>query len=157
MCKTLHIDWTKCTGCGTCTDICSASAVGGFAEDASRIRILRDEPRAAFVPRVCLQCEQHPCVSACPVNAIQWKERPLLVTVLESACTGCGSCAAVCPFDGVTISHGKALICNLCGGDPACAKACFSGALQWGEGRMSSMLLEKNENRVAELRRRKGE
>jgi Fe-S-cluster-containing dehydrogenase component len=46
-------------------------------------------------------------------------------------CTGCGICVHVCPYGAASRdpeTH-KALICDLCDGDPECAKICPEGAL----------------------------
>lgn len=134
MSKTLGIDWRKCIGCGSCADVCSARILGSYSNDGSRIRILRSELHAIFLPILCLQCEEHPCVASCPVGAIQFAEEGCpRVSVLEAVCVGCGSCAEVCPHRGVVIFRGKAMMCDLCSGNPACVQMCYSGALQWSE------------------------
>ena len=49
----------------------------------------------------------------------------------ESLCVGCGTCVDACPF-GMAALHpesGLAIICDLCGGDPACVKRCVTGAI----------------------------
>jgi anaerobic carbon-monoxide dehydrogenase iron sulfur subunit len=48
----------------------------------------------------------------------------------EALCDGCGACVDACPFDTMVVV-GKALKCNTCHGDPACAASCPSGALVW--------------------------
>jgi Fe-S-cluster-containing dehydrogenase component len=52
-----------------------------------------------------------------------------------SACIGCAACVDACPF-GVATLHpvaGTAIICDLCGGDPACVKRCATGAIVYAE------------------------
>lgn len=55
------------------------------------------------------------------------------VVVDEERCTGCGFCAAACPWGVITLDPvtGKALKCDLCGGDPACVKECPENALRF--------------------------
>jgi len=48
------------------------------------------------------------------------------VIVDSEKCIGCGNCIDICSGD-VPKLHpqtGKALICDLCGGDPECVKVC---------------------------------
>jgi len=52
-----------------------------------------------------------------------------------SVCIGCGACVDACPF-GIAILHpetGTAIICDLCGGDPACVERCATGAIVYAE------------------------
>jgi anaerobic carbon-monoxide dehydrogenase iron sulfur subunit len=44
---------------------------------------------------------------------------------------GCKVCTIACPFGTVNYTHdtGKVIKCDLCGGDPECAKACPTQAI----------------------------
>lgn len=131
--KTILVDLAKCTGCETCLDVCSAQKTGLYDEKASRIRIDKDEIAAVFIPRVCEQCREHPCVDVCPVDAIRYDDSLSIFNVDEETCTGCGACEEACPYDGIFVNDAVALKCDLCGGDPACVKVCYPGALQYLE------------------------
>ncbi len=74
-------------------------------------------------------------MNACPVNAIAIDEQTGAKVVIDEACIGCHLCTLACPFGTVyTLPHsGKAAKCNLCGGDPACAKACPTDAIVFEE------------------------
>ena len=55
--------------------------------------------------------------------------------LLADDCIGCAACVDACPF-GMAALHpesGLALICDLCGGDPACVKRCATGAIVYDE------------------------
>lgn len=131
--KTIVVDLEKCTGCEMCVDVCSGQKAGVYSDKAARIRILKDEEKAVFVPQICEQCREHPCVDVCPVDAIQYDDSSSIFNVDEGACTGCGACEEVCPYDGIFLNEDVAMKCDLCGGNPACVKVCYPGALQYLE------------------------
>ena len=74
-------------------------------------------------------------MSACPVNAIAIDPATGAKVVREPTCVGCALCTIACPFGTIFWDPGthKAFKCNLCGGDPACAKACPTAAIVYEE------------------------
>jgi Fe-S-cluster-containing dehydrogenase component len=98
-----------------------------------------DISKAFFVPKLCNQCENPPCVQVCPVGATyQTKEGVVLVD--RSWCIGCGYCIMACPY-GVRFFHPvthTAEKCTFCfhrlhaGMKPACVDACPFGARRIG-------------------------
>lgn len=150
-------DVGKCIGCHACTTAC---------------KVKNDTPEGVFWTRVstyeqgtfpdarpytaplsrCMHCEYPACVSACPVGALGKGEEGA-VTYDATRCVGCRYCMAACPFhtpkldwDSVLSSIQK---CQLCADrlaadlEPACASACPTGALQFGE--RASLLAEARE------------
>lgn len=119
-----------CTGCQRCALICSYVHTGAFAPSRSRIWVIRAR-RRIDAPMVCSQCGL--CIDACPVEALKRDPKTRAVVVDEERCTGCGFCAAACPWGVITLDPvtGKALKCDLCGGDPACVKECPENALRF--------------------------
>jgi Fe-S-cluster-containing hydrogenase component 2 len=119
---------------------CVAHHEGRFGTATTRIHVVKVEPLGIDRPHVCRQCgtaaTQAPCVAACPVGALDKDERTGAIRVdvdpaSPSACIGCASCVDACPF-GMAALHpdtGTAMICDLCGGDPACVKRCATGAI----------------------------
>jgi formate dehydrogenase iron-sulfur subunit len=89
---------------------------------------------------VCKHCHNAPCVDACPTGALFRTEFDTVV-VQQDICNGCGYCVPACPFGVVDINtlDGKAHKCTLCydrlkgGLEPACAKACPTNSIQFGE------------------------
>ncbi len=49
------------------------------------------------MPVQCQQCDNPPCVTVCPVEAI-WKEEDGIVLVDYNWCIGCRYCEAACPY-----------------------------------------------------------
>jgi formate dehydrogenase iron-sulfur subunit len=89
---------------------------------------------------VCKHCANAACVQACPTGALFRTEFDTVV-VQQDICNGCGYCVPSCPFGVVALSEidGKAHKCTLCydrlkgGLEPACAKACPTDSIQFGE------------------------
>jgi formate dehydrogenase iron-sulfur subunit len=107
---------------------------------------------------VCKHCENAACLEACPTGALFRTEFDTVV-VQQDICNGCGYCVPACPFGVVAIDtvDGKAHKCTLCydrlkgGLEPACAKACPTNSIQFGE---LSELKKRAHERVADLRDR---
>lgn len=125
--KTVWIvrDHLRCTGCRRCEIVCSLHHEGWIWPEASRIRIFMPFPGLEVV-HLCSQCDDYPCIEVCPVEALLVDERTRAVLVDREKCTGCGICIDACPGH-IPFLHpgdGKAVICDLCGGDPECVKVC---------------------------------
>ncbi len=104
---------------------------------------------------VCKHCANAGCLEACPTGALFRTEFDTVV-VQTDICNGCGYCVPSCPFGviGLSLEDGKAHKCTLCydrmkgGLEPACAKACPTDSIQFGE---VEELLTRAEKRVREL------
>ena len=131
--KLLHIYPQKCIGCRTCEMTCAFSHPVEGQPGTSRIRIASDpQGRPGFSKMtICLQCEDAGCVAACPANAL-WRD-PATGAIYHKTdrCIGCQSCVLACPFGNMHWEEATnhPVKCDLCGGDPKCAKFCPSGAL----------------------------
>ncbi len=90
-----------------------------------------DIDKAFFVPKLCNQCENPPCVQVCPVGAT-YQAPDGVVLVDRKWCIGCGYCIMACPY-GVRFFHPVYKVaekCNFCyhrldkGLKPACVEMC---------------------------------
>jgi formate dehydrogenase iron-sulfur subunit len=89
---------------------------------------------------VCKHCTHAACLDVCPTGAIFRTEFGTVV-VQADVCNGCGYCVPACPY-GVLDKReedGRIFKCTLCydrlgaGQEPACAKACPTESIQFGE------------------------
>jgi formate dehydrogenase iron-sulfur subunit len=89
---------------------------------------------------VCKHCERAGCLEACPTGAIVRTDHGSIY-VQPDVCNGCGYCVPACPFGVIAKREddGRAFKCTLCydrlegGLEPACAKACPTDSIQFGE------------------------
>jgi formate dehydrogenase iron-sulfur subunit len=106
---------------------------------------------------VCKHCTSAACLDVCPTGALFRTEFGTVV-IQEDVCNGCGYCVSACPFGVIDRREGdgRAWKCTLCydrlkdGQEPACAKACPTDSIQFGE---LDDLRERAQGRVAELQR----
>jgi Fe-S-cluster-containing hydrogenase component 2 len=131
--KMILVDQEKCTGCRQCEMVCSVFHEGVSNPTRSRIHIIKWDMQGFYLPMVCQQCEQAPCMSVCPVNAICREEELSRVVVDDEVCIKCKLCLVVCPFGGMgyDIVANRVIKCNFCDGDPECVRFCDTGALQF--------------------------
>jgi formate dehydrogenase iron-sulfur subunit len=114
--------------------------------------------RWVFMSDVCKHCTNAGCMDACPTGALVRTEFETVI-VQADICNGCGYCIPSCPFGVIDRDHddGRAAKCTLCydrledGLEPACAKACPTDSIQFGE---HEELVELAHRRVATLHER---
>jgi len=129
--KRITVDAGRCAGCRQCEMVCSFQHTKMFSPETSRVTVIKDDRLGLDYPLMCRQCSDCPPLKACPTQAINREGGS--ITVDWQACIGCGACVEECRYDAVKLYDGKALICDLCGGDPQCVARCPTGALNYSE------------------------
>jgi carbon-monoxide dehydrogenase iron sulfur subunit len=148
MSKVIIVEEDRCLSCGSCKLECAlvhsgaatlAEAVLSGIPLESRIYV---EPMGQFgMPVQCRHCQDAPCMTVCPTEAIHRDSNDGPVLLDQNRCIVCRLCVLVCPFGVIHVSQtGKAIIkCDLCaertaaGEEPACVAACPTDALQFQE------------------------
>lgn len=140
--KVLIADPAKCSGCMACVLECAFAHEKAYSVFHARIRNWKKVSEGVYVPVVCEQCLNPPCMAVCPAECIAYDYKLHVVTVDREKCTGCGLCVEECPFGAIwldSLDH-KAIKCDLCGGDPVCVKVCKPGALRYEEVNKSTSI-----------------
>ena len=122
----MGIEIDKCIGCSRCVDACKAEnavprepfffrtwmeryditkegepVVESINVKSKSSRQIRQEEgevvRSFFVPKLCNQCANPPCVQVCPVGAT-FSTKDGVVLVDANRCIGCRYCIQACPY-----------------------------------------------------------
>ena len=92
--------------------------------------------QAAAFEVFCRRCDDHPCVNACPFEALEQVEGGKIKRY-NFRCTQCNSCMIACPFGTIVPAAlvFRDAMCDLCVGrddpGPLCTQTCDCGAYTW--------------------------
>ena len=172
---------SKCEGYRDCVEGCTRENNQGRDSQVQYIRVLQMDkgsmdleksehyynpkevpvPGKFYLPVQCMQCDNPPCVKACPTEAT-WKEPDGIVVIDYDWCIGCRYCMTACPYWARHFNWTEPVIpaaemnpntsflgnrprpqgvvekCHFCiqrtrkGQQPACQEACPTGARVFG-------------------------
>jgi Fe-S-cluster-containing dehydrogenase component/formate-dependent nitrite reductase membrane component NrfD len=138
------LDQSTCIGCHACTTACKSENDVPLSVTRTYVKSVDvgtfPVARRAFQVTRCNQCENAPCVAACPTQAM-YRRPDGIVDFDKSICIGCKACIAACPYDAIFINPDdhSAEKCNFCahrldvGLEPACVVVCPVGAIVVGD------------------------
>jgi len=150
MSKVIMIDIERCLACKSCEIACAVAHSQSKVLEESITEQPRPQNRVTVesagefgVPMQCRHCEDAPCITVCPTQAIHRHDPRGPVLIDRDLCIGCKFCLMVCPFGVIDVSSdGKMMIkCDLCferakqGKEPACIEACPTKALKFADER----------------------
>jgi Fe-S-cluster-containing dehydrogenase component/formate-dependent nitrite reductase membrane component NrfD len=138
------LDQTRCIGCHACTTACKSENDVPLGVSRTYVKSVDvgvfPQVRRAFQVTRCNQCEDAPCVAACPTRAM-YRRPDGIVDFDKRICIGCKACMAACPYDAIFINPDdhSAEKCNFCahrlevGLEPACVVVCPTQAILVGD------------------------
>ena len=140
----MAFDLERCTGCHACSVACKVEndvPLGNFRtkvyyyDHGKYPRV-----RRSFLPVVCMQCADAPCLKACPTESISRGDDGI-VRINTSTCEGHGKCEEACPYGAVYVDPVRNVAdkCNFCehrlaaGMEPACVETCPGETIVFGD------------------------
>jgi formate dehydrogenase iron-sulfur subunit len=132
-----HVAFVEQTAASTTPiDLMMAPEVPGTGDGTGGV----GDFRWLMMSDVCKHCTHAGCLDVCPTGAL-FRTEFSTVVVQQDVCNGCGYCVSGCPYGVIDRSpdDGKAHKCTLCydrlkgGLEPACAKACPTDSIQFGD------------------------
>ena len=125
----ITLELAKCSGCRRCEVNCSFFHSGKVGRSGARIKVVKIEGLGIDFPLVCQLCRERYC-TRCPESAIQIDSLGQVI-IAPTLCTGCGTCENLCPIGAIEMLNEIPYVCDLCGDDPHCVKACTMEAIHF--------------------------
>ena len=133
----LVVDLDKCIDCKACEVGCKIENQLPLGERWSRVLTCGpygDYPNLSmyYLPVMCQQCEDAPCVHVCPTGASYRDPDTDIVLVDKEKCIGCKYCMMACPYGVRAWNEEEKVVekCTMCqhltsaGELPHCVKVC---------------------------------
>jgi phenylglyoxylate dehydrogenase beta subunit len=129
--NTIAFDAAHCDGCNACMVACAQVKAGSHDSIDSRIQIVAGD--TGFELALCRQCGDPKCVENCPAAALGKDDATGVIAWDGTKCVNCLLCTVGCAYGGIVHNQlaGHVVKCDMCGGDPACVRACDRKALRY--------------------------
>ena len=137
----------RCIDCKRCMEACVAT--NHVPEYGWRTTILKRnvpdsiDQKWEFIPILCNQCNNPPCVRTCPTKATYKDKTNGIVMMDNKKCIGCKSCMMACPYDARYFNEARSAIdkCDFCFEarlskgvkNVACSEACPADVRVFGD------------------------
>lgn len=156
MVRLAHLwDMSRCVACMACVIACSSANFPEYMRSknpnpqwnwlASNIRVwwIEGNGKPGVLLTQCMQCDNAPCVYACPTGASHYDPETRVIKIDYGKCIGCKACIIACPY-GARWLDPKTLMPNKCIGPecesrvkeglkPVCVTVCPANARDFGD------------------------
>ena len=167
---TFVVDLDRCIGCKGCQVACKMANKVALGACRNPVKIVGPtgtypDVQMYYLPAMCQQCANPPCVTACPTGACYRDPEEGIILIDQNMCIGCQSCSNSCPYGATAFNKEMRVMgkCDTCldrrksGEIPACVRNCSGGALHVGyladpESEASVLLREAGEDDVHSMR-----
>ena len=137
-----------CVDCQLCMDACvETNHVPDYGYRTIILEQKRDigddKQETIFIPVLCNQCNEPPCVRVCPTVATYKDKTTGIIVMEDKKCIGCKTCMAACPYNARYFSEEKRAVakCDFClesrlskgMSNTACAEACPAHVRVFGD------------------------
>ena len=140
-----YFDANRCIGCKSCESACSEW--NGLSMGTRWRQVVSTEhgtfpsPLRINFSMACNNCQEAPCVRACPTRALHVDSQAGLVALNKQKCIGCRYCEWACPYGAIQYDAKSKTVskCTLCADRlasrlaPACVTSCPTECLQFGD------------------------
>lgn len=135
------VDLRRCIGCHSCETACRDE--NNVPQGVYRTKVhtfLNRKGALYFFPRLCMHCDNAPCVNVCPTKA-SYRREDGVILIDYKKCIGCKYCLIACPYDARFINFARKTAdkCTFCshridkGLEPACVEICPVKARVFGD------------------------
>jgi tetrathionate reductase subunit B len=139
----MALDVERCIGCHACSVACKVEnnvPLGRFRTkvyywDTGKF----PKTKRFFLPTLCMQCEDTPCLKSCDNKAIE-RGADGIVRVIPDKCEHLGACEAACPYGAIGCDENDvADKCDFCSHrlkenmEPACVETCPAEVFHFGD------------------------
>lgn len=146
----MAVDLERCIGCHACSVACKVEnsvSLGFFRTkvyyyDYAAVNPFNRQPttKRAFLPTLCMQCADAPCLDACPTDAIT-RGADGIVHIDANVCDRSRDCIKACPYGAIHIDPVSQVAdkCDFCAHRleadmaPACVEVCPAGVFAFGD------------------------
>ncbi len=139
----MALDVERCIGCHACSVACKVENNVPLARFRTKVYYWDTgkfpKTKRFFLPTLCMQCEDTPCLKACDSNAIE-RGADGIVRVIASKCDHLGACETACPYAAIGCDDNDvADKCDFCSHrldanmEPACVETCPAEVFHFGD------------------------